>query len=78
MYWPAKDKDQEHEIKMMPAHRIRDAEPEKTPVVTPVNPPKAADTRVIAAPTSADPIAVKTVPPTREFVDEFRHEPEAA
>lgn len=62
------------EIALVQESDIHESEPPKAS-----DPPKATvaaakiDDRVIAAP-SDTPIEIKSVPPMREFVDEFRHE----
>lgn len=62
-------------VTVVPAQRIHATEPDKAskaPPAVPVVQP-APDNRVIAAPND-EPISIRSVPPMREFVDEYRHE----
>jgi phosphoribosylcarboxyaminoimidazole (NCAIR) mutase len=76
VYWYAPPSDgDEISVTVISAGRILESKPDPvTAVVTPVpvvaTPP---DSRVLAAP-SDEPILIKSVPPMREFVDEWRHE----
>lgn len=72
VYWYAGDSEQ-MDVTLLSSSRILDAKPdEQAPAA--VAPPPAAepDDRVIAAPTDVSPIFIKSVPPMREFVDEWR------
>ncbi len=78
VYWPTGDDTDEHTVTLVPAGRIKPTKPADPPKVQPVAAVTPPDTRIVTAPTSSEPISVKSVPPMREFVDEFRHEDFAA
>ena len=76
VYWAGEDV--EVSIEMVPATRISDTDPraKKAPTVDLLEPPTPVaptDDRLMAS-ISDKPIVVNTVPPLREFVDEFRAE----
>jgi hypothetical protein len=77
VYWYSDDADGEIDVTVIAGSRIQDSEPGKAPASPPapatVKPPEPADERLIAAP-GDEPISIRSVPPMREFVDEFRHE----
>jgi hypothetical protein len=80
VYWyapPTSDSD-DMSVTVISADRILESKPDAQPAspapVVVVAPP---DSRVLAAP-SDEPILIKSVPPMREFVDEWRHEPQEA
>jgi hypothetical protein len=76
VYWYSDDIDGELDVTVIAGSRIQDSDPGKAPVVQPAPAevkPDPVDDRLIAAP-SDEPILIRSVPPMREFVDEFRHE----
>lgn len=76
VYWYSADSELIDTITLLDASRIHDSDPGKSAPpapVAPVTPPDPADKRVLAAPGDM-PIAIKSVPPTRDFVDEWRDE----
>jgi hypothetical protein len=75
VYWYAPPTDDDMAVTVISAGRILESKPDAQPAtpapVVAVTPP---DTRVFAAPSDGDQISIKSVPPMREFVDEWRHE----
>jgi hypothetical protein len=78
VYWYDNSGDTDINVSVVPVDRISDSEPDKksAPTATPTK-PKAKDERLIAAP-SDEPIAIGTLPPLREFVNEHRDDEELA
>lgn len=76
VYWYSDEEDRELNATVIAGSRVHDEDPGKTPPApVPVQPvfSAPADERLIAAPSDA-PIAIRSVPPMREFVDEWRHD----
>lgn len=77
VYWYSSEEDRKLSATVVPVARIHESDPGKTPppvqVPAPAQAIKPADERLIAAPSDA-PISIRSVPPMRDFVDEYRHE----
>lgn len=74
VYWYSDDASLIDTITLVDEGRIHASDPGKSsPPVSSVPAPTAEDTRVFVAPCDT-PIAIKSVPPTRDFVDEWRDE----